>query len=650
MARSRSGTRGRRGPRKPQRRDGAFTRARPGRGSARARRDRAAGDDHGQGARRAARREPRGHHPRADQERHLRQHQPAHRPRHGVARGRASSATRSPRPQRRRPPATEDDNGEAPTPEATKEVLFEEDDRRGPACRARPIVTVMGHVDHGKTSLLDAIRSTDGRGRRARRHHPAHRRERGRARTAGASSSSTRRATRRSPPCAPAAPRSPTSRCSSSPPTTASCPRRSRRSTTRGRRRCRSSSRSTRSTRPDANPDRVKTELSEHGVVVEDYGGDDAARAGLRAHGPGHRGPARDDPARRGPPGARRRTPSGPPSAPSSKRSWTRAAAPSPPRSSRPARCTSATSSSSATRTAASARSRTATASASRRPAHRRAVVVLGLAEVPAGGRHPARRRRTRRPPATHGRGPRERSQAPRPARAAAAPRSRTCTARSRPARPRSCASSSRPTCRARWAPSRTRWSSSRRDEVRINILHEGAGDITDNDILLASASDAIVVGFNTKLDRQARRTAEAEGVDVRLYDIIYKLTDDIEAALKGMLEPEIVEVDRGPRRGPPDLPGRQEHGHRRLLVTDGPHRPRRRRARLPRRQGRSPPTGSSRCGASGTTSARSPPASSAASASPTSTTSRRATSSSASPSRRCRSARRRLTRPSGHR
>jgi translation initiation factor IF-2 len=83
-------------------------------------------------------------------------------------------------------------------------------------------------------------------------------------------------------------------------------------------------------------------------------------------------------------------------------------------------------------------------------------------------------------------------------------------------------------------------------DEVRINLLHEGTGDITDNDILLASASDAIVVGFNTKLVDTARRTAETEGVDVRLYDIIYKLTDDIDNALKGLLEPEIREVVEG--------------------------------------------------------------------------------------------------------
>jgi translation initiation factor IF-2 len=83
-------------------------------------------------------------------------------------------------------------------------------------------------------------------------------------------------------------------------------------------------------------------------------------------------------------------------------------------------------------------------------------------------------------------------------------------------------------------------------DEVRINIIHEGAGDISDNDVLLASASDAVVVGFNTKLDPQARRTAEAEGVDVRLYDIIYRLTEEMEAALKGLLEPEEVEVVEG--------------------------------------------------------------------------------------------------------
>jgi translation initiation factor IF-2 len=83
-------------------------------------------------------------------------------------------------------------------------------------------------------------------------------------------------------------------------------------------------------------------------------------------------------------------------------------------------------------------------------------------------------------------------------------------------------------------------------DDVKINILLQATGDITDNDILLATASNAIVVGFNVRLDPTARRAAEAEGVDVRLYDIIYKLTEDIQAALAGMLEPEVIEVVEG--------------------------------------------------------------------------------------------------------
>jgi translation initiation factor IF-2 len=83
-------------------------------------------------------------------------------------------------------------------------------------------------------------------------------------------------------------------------------------------------------------------------------------------------------------------------------------------------------------------------------------------------------------------------------------------------------------------------------DEVRINVLHEAAGDVTDNDIMLAAASNAIVVAFSTKVTDTARRAAEAEKVDVRQYDIIYKLTDDIQAALRGLLEPVEVETVEG--------------------------------------------------------------------------------------------------------
>jgi translation initiation factor IF-2 len=78
--------------------------------------------------------------------------------------------------------------------------------------------------------------------------------------------------------------------------------------------------------------------------------------------------------------------------------------------------------------------------------------------------------------------------------------------------------------------------------EIKVHILHAETGNIGENDVMLASASKAIIVGFNVQSEVAARRLAEAEGVDLRLYDIIYRLTEDIEKALKGMLEPENVE------------------------------------------------------------------------------------------------------------
>jgi translation initiation factor IF-2 len=78
--------------------------------------------------------------------------------------------------------------------------------------------------------------------------------------------------------------------------------------------------------------------------------------------------------------------------------------------------------------------------------------------------------------------------------------------------------------------------------EININVLYAETGNIGENDVMLASASKAIILGFNVQAEVAARRLAEAEGVDVRLYDIIYRLTEDIEKALKGMLAPEFVE------------------------------------------------------------------------------------------------------------
>ena len=78
--------------------------------------------------------------------------------------------------------------------------------------------------------------------------------------------------------------------------------------------------------------------------------------------------------------------------------------------------------------------------------------------------------------------------------------------------------------------------------EIGIKVLYAETGNIGDNDVMLASASNAIMIGFNVQVDVSARRMAEKEGVDIRLYEIIYRMTEDIEKALNGMLEPETKE------------------------------------------------------------------------------------------------------------
>jgi len=78
--------------------------------------------------------------------------------------------------------------------------------------------------------------------------------------------------------------------------------------------------------------------------------------------------------------------------------------------------------------------------------------------------------------------------------------------------------------------------------EIKINVLHAETGNISESDVMLASASNAIVIGFNVQADAPARRLAESEGISIRLYDIIYRMLEDVEKALKGLLEPELVE------------------------------------------------------------------------------------------------------------
>ena len=83
-------------------------------------------------------------------------------------------------------------------------------------------------------------------------------------------------------------------------------------------------------------------------------------------------------------------------------------------------------------------------------------------------------------------------------------------------------------------------------DEVRVNVLHSAAGAINESDIMLADSANAIVVGFNVRPDTKAKALAERSGVDVRTYRIIYELLDDIQAAMKGMLAPKYREVMTG--------------------------------------------------------------------------------------------------------
>jgi translation initiation factor IF-2 len=83
-------------------------------------------------------------------------------------------------------------------------------------------------------------------------------------------------------------------------------------------------------------------------------------------------------------------------------------------------------------------------------------------------------------------------------------------------------------------------------EEVKVQIIHSGSGSITETDVMLAIASKGIVIGFNSRPEPGARRQAEQEGVDVRFYEVIYNLVEDVSNALKGMLEPVYADVTDG--------------------------------------------------------------------------------------------------------
>ncbi len=82
--------------------------------------------------------------------------------------------------------------------------------------------------------------------------------------------------------------------------------------------------------------------------------------------------------------------------------------------------------------------------------------------------------------------------------------------------------------------------------QVAINIIRAAAGGINESDVMLAAASDAIIIGFNVRPLAEARRTAESEGVEIRTYSVIYKVTEELRGAMEGLLEPEEVEESLG--------------------------------------------------------------------------------------------------------
>lgn len=82
--------------------------------------------------------------------------------------------------------------------------------------------------------------------------------------------------------------------------------------------------------------------------------------------------------------------------------------------------------------------------------------------------------------------------------------------------------------------------------EVRVNVVHAGVGAVNESDIMLASASNALIIGFNVRPDANARRLADSEQIDIRLYRVIYEAISDVEAAMKGLLAPQFKEVQLG--------------------------------------------------------------------------------------------------------
>jgi translation initiation factor IF-2 len=107
-------------------------------------------------------------------------------------------------------------------------------------------------------------------------------------------------------------------------------------------------------------------------------------------------------------------------------------------------------------------------------------------------------------------------------------------------------------------------------EEVKVNIIHSASGNVTESDVNLAMASKGLVIAFNTGVEANALRLANAEGIDVRQYRIIYELIDDVARALKGLREPEFVEVIEGRAQVKAVFPGAKKNQVAGSYVTEG--------------------------------------------------------------------------------
>ena len=137
------------------------------------------------------------------------------------------------------------------------------------------------------------------------------------------------------------------------------------------------------------------------------------------------------------------------------------------------------------------------------------------------------------------------------------------------------------------WRRSRTRSPKVPQEQVAINIIHSQTGGINESDVMLASASEAIIIGFNVRPLADARRAAEREGVDVRTYSVIYKITEDLRNAMEGMLESVEVEEAVGEAEIKQTFKASKVGRIAGCLVTDGKASRERQRPPGPRRNRR---------------------------------------------------------------